>query len=119
MVGLGTVADFPVEVGTSGIWTYRKWNSGIAECWGTNQVSVTLSSSWNAVYYATIAEVSFPFEFDGVPDCQVTAVINNASWLACNYRATTTATPKVALYNPDKTATDTCDISYYAIGRWK
>ena len=27
--------DYIVEQGTSGIWTYRKWNSGIAECWGT------------------------------------------------------------------------------------
>lgn len=28
-------ADFVVEQGESGIWTYRKWNSGIAECWLT------------------------------------------------------------------------------------
>lgn len=26
--------DYIVEQGTSGIWTYRKWNSGIAELWG-------------------------------------------------------------------------------------
>lgn len=26
--------DYIVEQGTSGIWTYRKWSSGIAECWG-------------------------------------------------------------------------------------
>lgn len=25
--------DYIVEQGTSGIWAYRKWNSGIAECW--------------------------------------------------------------------------------------
>lgn len=28
------VKDYIVEQGTSGGWTYRKWNSGIAECWG-------------------------------------------------------------------------------------
>lgn len=33
-IGGNTVADFIVEQGTSGTWTYRKWNSGIAECWG-------------------------------------------------------------------------------------
>lgn len=27
--------DCIVEQGTSGNWTYRKWNSGISECWGT------------------------------------------------------------------------------------
>ena len=31
---LGLIADYVVEQGTDGIWTYRKWNSGIAECWG-------------------------------------------------------------------------------------
>ena len=35
-VGGGNVAvDLVVEEGISGIWTYRKWSSGIAECWGT------------------------------------------------------------------------------------
>ena len=28
---LGLIDDFAVERGTSGIWTYRKWNSGTAE----------------------------------------------------------------------------------------
>ena len=30
----GIEKDFIVEQGVSGMWTYRKWNSGIAECWG-------------------------------------------------------------------------------------
>ena len=33
--------DYIVEQGTSGIWTYRKWNSGIAECWGTQEKTAT------------------------------------------------------------------------------
>ena len=28
------INDYIVERGTSSIWTYRKWNSGISECWG-------------------------------------------------------------------------------------
>ena len=41
--GAGTVpvADYVVAQGTSGIWTYRKWNSGIAECWTTSSVNTT------------------------------------------------------------------------------
>lgn len=27
------IADYVVEQGISGIWTWRKWNSGVAECW--------------------------------------------------------------------------------------
>lgn len=29
------IVDHVIGQGTDGIWTYRKWNSGIAECWGT------------------------------------------------------------------------------------
>ena len=41
--GVGTVpvADYVVAQGTSGIWTYRKWNSGIAECWTTSTLNTT------------------------------------------------------------------------------
>lgn len=38
-------ADYIVEQGTSGIWTYRKWNSGIAECWGKTSVASTTYSA--------------------------------------------------------------------------
>lgn len=35
--------DYIVEQGKSGSWTYRKWNSGVSECWGT--VTGTLAPS--------------------------------------------------------------------------
>ena len=36
--------DFVTEQGTSGIWTYRKWKSGVAELWGASG-SLTASGS--------------------------------------------------------------------------
>lgn len=39
-------ADFVVQQGTSGIWTYRKWNSGLAEYWGKEQ-NFTLEDGWH------------------------------------------------------------------------
>ena len=40
--GAGTlpVADYVIEQGTSGSWTYRKWNSGFAECWTHSAITV-------------------------------------------------------------------------------
>lgn len=29
------IADCVIEQGTNGIWTYRKWESGISECWAS------------------------------------------------------------------------------------
>lgn len=37
--------DLIVEQGTSGIWTYRKWASGLAECWTTTAQSATFTYS--------------------------------------------------------------------------
>lgn len=34
-INASKLADFVIEEGTSGMWYYQKWNSGIAKCWGT------------------------------------------------------------------------------------
>ena len=39
------LADYIVEEGTSGIWTYRKWNSGVAECWGRYRTTISMTST--------------------------------------------------------------------------
>lgn len=33
-IAINTPADFVVQNGKSGYWTFRKWNSGRCECWG-------------------------------------------------------------------------------------
>ena len=53
---LGLIADYVVEQGTSGEWTYRKWASGIAECWGY-WFATNASGSRRAL------EVYLPFAF--------------------------------------------------------
>lgn len=45
--------DYIVAQGTSGIWFYRKWNSGLAEFWGGKQLSGNGS--------VTAPAVDFPF----------------------------------------------------------
>lgn len=53
-------ADYIVEQGTSDIWTYRKWNSGVAECWGTYSFSSASFSTTGNVYYRTFDAIPFP-----------------------------------------------------------
>lgn len=39
------IADFVIETGASGNWTYRKWSSGIAEQWYIgNRIETTLGA---------------------------------------------------------------------------
>lgn len=44
------INDYVVEQGTSGIWTYRKWSSGVAECWGS-YTSTGGSSTEGSLYW--------------------------------------------------------------------
>lgn len=62
---LGLISDYVVEWGTSGIWIYRKWNSGIAECWTTEAKRFTGVISPVALfgaYYTYVSGISLPFE---------------------------------------------------------
>ena len=61
------IADYIVEQGTSGIWAYRKWKNGRAECWTTSEQSVT-GVATTAVMggYYTYALIDLPFSFETV-----------------------------------------------------
>ena len=54
------VADYIIEQGTNGIWTYRKWNSGIAECWGI-ATGNTATNDDSSVPSSTTVELPFLF----------------------------------------------------------
>ncbi len=53
------VADHIVEQGTNGVWFYRKWESGRAECWGTPALQSGVWDGENNVYYST-KRISLP-----------------------------------------------------------
>lgn len=46
------MADYVVEQGTNGNWKYRKWNSGVCECWGTHSIAVSSTGGSGTFYYA-------------------------------------------------------------------
>lgn len=55
--------DYIVEQGTSGIWTYRKWASGIAECWG----GYSSMTPWEGDGGYSTLNVDLPFSFIASP----------------------------------------------------
>ena len=52
--------DFVVEQGTSGIWYYRKWSSGIAECWGEVTVRASITDAIGSMYTKVTDYFSWP-----------------------------------------------------------
>jgi len=71
----GLVQDYMIESGNSGIWEYRKWASGVYECWGNLQVSsVDINNAWGGTYYGYTEGVDFPITFIDLP--VMTATVN-------------------------------------------
>ena len=52
-----------VESGTSGIWTYRVWSDGTAECWGTQHTYTR--PEWDNT--SVVCNENLPFEFIANP----------------------------------------------------
>ena len=120
-VGINAV-DYVVEQGTSpNGWTYRKWNSGIAECWGVFviAVAVTTASAGYGGYRSTSTSVpAFPFTFTGTPT--LTAQIGSGSsgcWI--NNITPTPTGGSFFLSCGGSNASANRAFSFHAIGNWK
>lgn len=59
---LGLIGDYVVETGKSGIWTYQKWASGVAECWTANESSMSGTATTNSTVggYYSYASCALP-----------------------------------------------------------
>jgi hypothetical protein len=118
--------------GTSGIWTYRTWSDGTAECWGKKDVSVTFPSSanWGGLYTTgaiSASNISFPFGlFAETPVVNASLLIRSAGGILM---APGGAGSNIA--NMDQTGvyeiargasvsgTQYYTINYQVIGKWK
>lgn len=57
----GFFGDRVIERGNSGIWEYRKWASGIRECWGTWTGTINLGqNNYSGFHYTDAQQISFP-----------------------------------------------------------
>lgn len=120
-LGGETVADFPVETGTTGIWTWRKWHSGQAECWGTLTGSISTNRSVGSLYGTSTISTSLPFSFLTAPRCQVSANCTGGKsyWVGSGYGSgDTQRTPNYSLVTPTSGQID-YHLELYALGQWK
>lgn len=121
------IADFVVQEGTSGIWTYRKWNSGKAECWGKVRLNTAITTAWGSMYVGTskMSKQSYPFTFTAQP-LEIVNVksASNAVWVFAESGGNgTNSTTQTGLYNicrPNQiTASSNYNIDFYVLGKWK
>lgn len=115
--------DYVTETGTSGIWTWRKWASGIAECTGTASISLTSTdmSSVGSEYYASTTK-AYPLGlFISAPTVHVSANAGGTLfWAGQNVSSQASNTAKYTIFTPIRLlGSQTFNTTITAIGRWK
>lgn len=108
------IMDFVLEQGTSGIWRYRKWYSGLYECWGTD---MTAPSSG----YIT---GTFPISFPEKPKMFVSNNYDSAGFnVIIKQVSTAGGVWRYLLYIRDTSGevrnVNADGIDLYVVGRWK
>ena len=123
----GGVKDMIVEEGTSGIWRYRKWHSGVAECWCTKDITANITTAWGGIYTSgALAETNivYPFAFVGLPILNVSLnAIGTSAFLMASggsgVQGSSTQTGTYEICRGSLTEIGWFSMSYHAKGRWK
>lgn len=106
--------DFIIASGTSGNWSYRKYNSGIAESWGY----FTGTSDSNGYIKFTLTD---PFTYLSSPDKVITVGGGAAGSISAQVRYTekNSTGAQIYLYQGSATSGARGWVFVHVIGRWK
>lgn len=120
------VADYVVAKGTSGIWSYWKWNSGLAILIGEKQSTNNWTgNTWGSIYDGCDMSMgNYPFTFSQLP-C-VTAYVqscdNNASgyfMISIATNGTMSSSPGMSLVRAAQGTYGHPVLKCLVVGRWK
>lgn len=116
--GGSALADFVVEQGTSGYWTYRKWKSGTAEAWCTRSITLNLSTQFGYVYAGQNESIDLPNGLFSSTDGMYVQLTGNNLWTAsCDIKAVDALAIKFFSGYKYENSVGSYDI--YVKGRWK
>jgi predicted secreted protein len=117
-------ADYVVEAGTNGIWTYQKWKSGIAKCCGTYSLTTSLQESFenSELHYSSgMKSTVYPFTFKNVPT--ETATLQSPggiTWIASKTKNTNKTSGIYVIISQDAQLTNASyNISIQVEGLWR
>lgn len=126
-------ADYIIEQGTTGAWTWRKWSSGVAEMWavfGTDSLAMT-TQTWGALYTASWMGLAvnktareYPFAFIAEPSVNASPMTEGGNfWIASNSEndlgTRLTHAPAYQCVRASDATLKNPRISYYVIGKYK
>lgn len=131
--GAVAAADRVIEQGKTGAWTWRKWNSGVAEMWGSFSVDTLemTTKTWGDLYTASWMGTAvnksareYPFAFIAEPSVNASPMTEGGNfWLASNSEndlgTALTHAPAYQCVRASGATLTNPRISYYVIGKYK
>lgn len=121
------VVDYVIEeqgTAANNTWNYRKWQSGVLECWARFYInSMNISTTSGQLKYAsvTISDRTYPVAFISNPIVTIDGNVTNGNgWCVMNntnYSATQMG--NVYAYAPTSQTGVGVTVNVMAIGRWK
>ena len=103
-----------VESGTSGIWEYRKWSNGVAECWGRYGKTINGNSTDATTY------IDYPFSFTQAPIAIVATSAGGANSYIVRQLSDSSTASRLRLFFANSYSGQTfIAAQIYVIGRWK
>ncbi len=117
--GLTEPSDYVIASGPSGKWVYRKWNSGVSECWRQDSGKITHYTTWNGFKVFT-GSLDWPTGlFVANPIAIYTCYFGSGYAIAARGSLSTTTKFNWQALGTDGDSNITYCIDVYAIGRWK
>lgn len=112
--------DTVVAQGDSGIWWYRKWASGFAECWCSKAVSAT-GNGYSMSALSAPVNTAFPFPFMSTPLLTYNSIgQSNVNHLVGNISYDQNMVYSVTLHPAAaNNATFSGNLIIHAFGKWK
>lgn len=118
-IGDQPLADYIVEHGVTGGWTWRRWNSGTAECWFNGDATLTYGQKINGFFFS-YGSVGFPFTFISEP----TVTYSTYTTEGYDFVGKSVIYQQKSFYfyigsSVDLTSVKTTKLRVYAVGAWK
>lgn len=117
--------DYIVEEGTAtpdsyGTWTYRKWNSGVAECWRAININTFAPATAVGGFYGRVlSSYTFPTGlFIQPPHAFVNVLYWGTGYFWGQVRNTSASTYNLAVWRNDNNSSP-LNGGIYATGYWK
>lgn len=121
-------APFVIEEGTSGIWTYRKWSDGTAECWGiVSKTGHNINRAWGGWYVSASGAANefyanYPTDLFIDTPTEVVSLGGTHSatpLLSGTGQSSKTITNRYVCARGTSATNVALRMSFFAVGRWK